>query len=162
MRITNEETTAWVDILPIQALKSKHKDAVMAAIKLYVSLDDKGQPDLSRLPITMSIPKAQRNIAIAILVSSWSFSSCQFDDQGAPVDGTEQPLPVPTWSADGAAGIITDEDSIGELDIDDLNWLEQVLEPYLAKIRFRPDPKGTTTESSNDTSRGKASRSPKA
>lgn len=153
------ESGQWIDVLPIKALKAKHKDAADAAIKLYVSLDKNGQPDLSNMPVTMSIAKARQHVLMAVCLTGWSFTTTDLDDEGVPVDGTERPLPVPVWHADGAQGLITDEDSFGELDIDDANALEDFFVPYMDKIQRRPDPKGTTTQNSSGTSKGRAGHS---
>lgn len=156
------ESGQWIDVLPIQALRAKHKDAVDAAVKMYVAFDEKGQPDLSSMPITMSVAKAQRNVLMSILISAWSFNSSMTDpDTGEPVPGTEIPLPVPVWHADGAQGLIEGEDSFGEIEIDDFNELELFFAPYLEKLRRRPDPKGTTTDDSRGTSRARAGTSRK-
>lgn len=140
----------WIDVLPISGLKAKHKDAVEAAIKMYVSIDENGKPEMKDMPFTMSIPKAQRNVLMAMCISAWSFT---IEDGAA--------LPVPQWHADGDMGLIENEDSFGEIGIDDFNEIEEWFEPYLAKTRRRPDPKGTTTANSSGTSPGRASVSRK-
>lgn len=155
------ESGQWIDVLPVQGLKAKHKDAAEAAIKLYVAFDDKGNPDLSNMPFSMSIAKARRNVIMAMCLNNWSYTSADMDSEGAPVEGTEVPLPVPIWHADGAQGFIEHEDSLGEIGIDDFIDLEAFFAPYLAKTQRRPDPKGTTTEDSSGTSRAKGSRSQK-
>jgi hypothetical protein len=48
------------------------------------------------------------------------------------------------------------EASYGEIGLDDFAEIEEILAPYMAKIQRRPDPKETTTASSNGTSRAKA------
>jgi hypothetical protein len=153
------ESGQWIDVLPIQGLKAKHKDAAEAAIKLYVSFDKDGNPDLSQMPISMSIAKAQRHVIMAICIAAWSFTAWQLDTDGDQIPGTETALPVPEWHADGAQGTILYEDSFGELEIDDANDLEAFFAPYMEKLKRRPDPKGTITSSSNGTSRAKAKNS---
>jgi hypothetical protein len=153
------ESGNWIDVLPIQALKAKHKDAAEAAIRLYVSFDADGNPDLSQLPLSMSLAKAQQHVLMAVCIRSWSFTTCQFDDDGNRVEGTEGLLPVPEWYEDGATGTIKYEESFGELDIDDAADLEEFFRPYMEKIKRRPDPKGTTTSSSNGSSRERVKHS---
>lgn len=155
------ESGQWIDVVPIQGLRAKHKDAADAAVKLYVAFDKDGVPDLSSMPFSMSIAKARRNVLLAMLINAWSYTLCQLTDDGAPVDGSEVPLPVPVWHADGAQGFIENEESLGELSIDDFAELEDFFAPYLAKIQRRPDPKGTTTAGSSGTSPEKANRSQK-
>lgn len=161
MRHTLSDGVTWIDVLPLAAIKAKHKDAVDAAIKLYVAFDDKGQPDLSNMPITMSIAKAQRNVLMAVCILRWSVTTVDMNEDGEPIEGTERALEVPVWHADGAQGFIEHEDSFGELDIDIFNELEDYFAPYMEKVRRRPDPKGTTTASSNATSKAKESHSRK-
>ena len=143
----------WIDVLPIQGLKAKHKDAAEASIKMYVSFDKDGNPDLSGMPFSMSIAKARRNAVMAMCITNWSFTTQQLDPEGVPVEGTEMLLPVPQWTADGAQGLIQYEESFGELDIDDMTDLETFFAPYMEKLVRKPDPKATTTSSSNGSSR---------
>jgi hypothetical protein len=44
---------------------------------------------------------------------------------------------------------------IGDYPLDDENAIEEILAPYLVKLR-RPDPKETTTSSSNGRSKARA------
>jgi len=133
-------TGHWIDIVPIQNMKAKHKDAYEGGPKFYLKFDDQGKPDLSGLPMSMTIAKLQRNALMASLISDWTFT-----------DDYENKLPVPTW--DGAE--IHQMESIGEIPIDDILFLEDLLAPYIAKAQRKPDPKTTTTGSSTGLSKGK-------
>jgi len=152
MRITLESGN-WVDILPVQSLKAKHRDRSDGAVKLYVQFDDQGNPDLSGMPLSMSLATVRRDALMAQIISDWSFV-IDPDEENSPK------LPVPYWDAekDEIAYVL----SYGEIPLDDFNELVEVhLAPYLEKIQRKPDPKGTTTASSNGTSRGRASASRK-
>ena len=151
----------WVDILPITAIKAKHKDATEAAVKLYVKLDANGNADMSGMPFSMSIIKAQQHVLMAMAILDWSFTASLTDAKGEPVEGTEHPLPVPVWHADGAEGRIDNEESFGEIEIDDWNELEEIIAPYMEKVRRRPDPKGTTTRNSSGSFRERGTLSPR-
>ncbi len=145
------ESGETIDLRPVKGpngLKAKDKDAYEAAIKLYVEFDDKGMPDMSGIPFSMSLTKLQRNALLARLLLGWSLK----DDDG-------NPLPLPAWN--GEQDSIDNEASLGEIDIDSWNEIEEILEPYIAKVARKPDPKGTTTASSNGTSREKVARSRK-
>lgn len=139
---TTFESGAWVEHRPLQDLKAKDKDAVSESVRMALPVTEEGEVDLSR-GVTMSgvMQVAARNACIARLVTAWSYD-----------------LPVPRWENHE----IHDEDSIGELPLDDINELEALIAPALAKLRQRPDPKGTTTSSSSTSSRANgAHRSPR-
>lgn len=150
----------WIDILPIQALKAKHRDRTDGVVKLYIKLDKDGNPDLSAMPLSMSLQTVRRDALLAQLITAWSFTLVEYDPDGNVVEGTAAALPVPYW--DSTKQEIACEASFGEIGIDDFSEIEDILAPYLAKIQRRPDPKGTTTGSSNGTLPVKASDSPRA
>lgn len=152
----------WIDVLPIGGLRAKHKDAVESAIKLHVQFNSKGEPDLSNMPLTMTIPKAQQHVLMAMAISGWSFAWSEVDYETGNVEDSESgPLPKPEFHADGAEGSIENEFAFGEIEIDDWLELEEFFAPYMEKVRRRPDPKGTITEGSNGTSLAKAGAFPK-
>src|SRR5262249_50300403 len=90
----------WIDILPIQALKAKHRDRTAAAAKLYTQFEDDGKPDLSRLPLSMSLQTVRRNALLAQVVTAWSFVLEDLDEEGNPREGTAAALPVPYWDSE--------------------------------------------------------------
>lgn len=135
-----------LEIVPLSGLKAKHKDAFEGAPKLYVKFDQNGEADLSNLPLSMTLATLQRNALLASLISSWSFTQ----DDGSP-------LPVPTWDGNEIANV----EAFGEIPLDDINEIEDIIEPYIAKIKRRPDPKGTTTASSTGSSKDNRVRSRK-
>jgi hypothetical protein len=119
-----------IDITPLSGLKAKHRDAYEGAPKIYMKFDDDGNPDLSDMPLSMSLAKLQRNALLATLISAWTFT----DDNGAA-------LPVPKW----ADNEIANDWAFGEIPLDDFNEIEDLLKSYLAKVTRKPDPKETTT-----------------
>lgn len=127
----------FIDIAPVSGLKAKHKDAFEGAPKLYIQFKEDGTPDLSNMPVSMSISKLQQYALLATLVSDWSFTAD---------DGVTK-LPIPRWTGDSIESV----ESFGEIPIDDANDIEDLLQPYLAKVRRKPDPTRTTTASSTGT-----------
>ena len=128
-----------IQIVPLQGLKAKHRDAFEGGPKLYVKFDSDGNPDMSGMPLSMTIAKAQRNALMASLISSWTFR--RLDDEGNPVGDI---LPVPTWDGDE----LHNGESFGELPIEDILEIEELLKPYIDKIQRKPDPKTMTTAGS--------------
>jgi hypothetical protein len=128
----------WVDIVPIQGLKAKHRDAFEGAPKIYLKFDAEGKPDLSDMPLSLTMSKLQRNGLLSTLIMDWSFS----DDNGSK-------LPVPYW--DGTE--IRSNESFGEIPLDDMDEIEDLVGPYMAKVQRRPDPKTMTTAGSTALSR---------
>jgi hypothetical protein len=127
----------YIDITPLAGLKAKHKDAYEGAPKLFISFKEDGTPDLSNMPVSMSIAKVQKYALFATLLTDWSFTT----------DDGSTKLPVPHWTGES----IDDLESFGEIPIDDMNEIDDLLEPYLAKVRRKPDPTRTTTASSTAT-----------
>ena len=124
---------AWVEHRPIQDLKAKDKDAVSAAVKMVIPLTEDGEFDRSQgMVFSGAMQLAARDACIARVVTGWSWE-----------------LPVPYFEA----GEVHGGESIGELPIDDFNELEDLIAPYLAKLRQRPNPKGATTSASSGPSR---------
>lgn len=131
---------AWIDIVPIQALKAKHKDVFEDALRIHVAVSDQGAVSVGQGgQVSMGLMNLQRDALLSVLISAWSFVA---DD--------ETPLPVPTWDRETME--IKDHESFGEIPIDDWNELEEFFAPYIAKVRRRPSPKETTTDGSNGTS----------
>jgi hypothetical protein len=136
---------AWVEVRPIQDLKAKDKFAVSAAIKMLIPVTDDGELD-TKAGLSLGGAMQTRSIAavIARCVTAWSFTT----EDGAP-------LPKPVYEYEQ----ITHEDSIDELPLDDFNEIEELLNPYLRKLRQRPNPKGATTSTSSGRSPAKANGS---
>lgn len=144
---TTLESGAWIEHVPVQELKGKHKRALDRAGKPPVSpdaLDGEGQVDVRALLSGMDISSwmaARQDALWAVLIERWSYD-----------------LPVPELDGDA----IVNADSLGELPLADYEEIEQLFEPYAAKLARRPDPKaqtaGTTT-SSNGSSPARASGS---
>jgi hypothetical protein len=129
---------AWVEHRPIQDLKAKDKDAVSLSVKMVIPLTEDGELDRSQgMAFSGAMQLAARNACIARVITGWSYE-----------------WPVPQFEA----GEVTWTESIGEIPLDDMNEIEQLLEPYLAKLRQRPDPKKGITSGSNGSSRASAAR----
>ena len=78
---------------------------------------------------------------MACFITAWSFTR-----------GDGDPLPVPGLDDMGA---VTHLEVIGDYPIGDEDEIEQLIAPYLVKLR-RPDPKETTSSSLNGRSKVKA------
>src|SRR5580692_2813093 len=126
-----------IEITPITGLKAKHRDAYEGAPKIYMKFNEQGEPDMSDMPLSMSMAKLQRNALLATLVSAWSF---RVDDE----DVSSPLLPVPRWTGMD----IENDESFGEIPLDSFDEIEDLLKPYISKITRKPDPKETTTAAS--------------
>jgi hypothetical protein len=134
---------AWIEIVPVQDLKGKDRDRYERAIRHELPLDADGDLDKAAgIAMRLDVREIRRNAAIACLVTSWSFTQS---------DGT--PLPLPGLDDTGA---ITNASSVGEYPLDDETQIEEIIAPYMVKLR-RPDPKEATTSTSNGRSKAKAS-----
>lgn len=139
---------AWVEHRPLADLKVKDADAVTEAIRMLLPMSAEGEVDLSGgISVGGAHKLKTRNAVIARVVTAWSFTT-----------GDGAPLPVPYWENHE----IHDEDSIGELPIDDGAELEELIAPYLAKLRSRPNRGGATTSSSNGVHKASPGRSRRA
>lgn len=146
----------WIELRPIQALKAKDKDAYEAIAKIYISFDADGKPDMSKIPFSMSLASLQRVALLSRLLIGWSFKYATDDDE-VPAELRGQPLPLPRYENEE----VTNAETPGEIPIDDWLEIEDILDPYLVKVRRKPDPKGTTTGPSKTTSTAPAGGSPK-
>lgn len=129
---------AWVEHRPIQDLKGADKRALARIGKPEVVLTPSGEPDLGSMLGGMDIMtwvSDQQDAVWALAITAWSWE-----------------LPVPAF--DG--GQVTGVEVFGELPLDDYEELETLFAPFLAKLTRKPDPKGTTTSSSNGSSRASA------
>jgi hypothetical protein len=132
---------AWVEHVPIQDLKGKHKrnlERVGRPQPVFRDGELDREATMSGLDI-LSWQAAKRDAAWAMVVDGWSYD-----------------LPVPELGDDGQ---VTDLDSFGELPLDDFGELEALMVPFEEKLARKPDPKGVTTSSSNGSSRAKAAAS---
>jgi hypothetical protein len=133
---------AWVEMRPLGDLKGKDRDVYERAIRLMVPRNTDGAIDIQMaVALGLDMGMIRRDAAIGRLVTGWSLD-----------------VPVPVIGELG----VENRDSIGELPLGDLEEIEDLLAPYLAKLR-RPDPKApaaATTTASNGRSREKASSRP--
>jgi hypothetical protein len=133
---TTLESGAWIEHRPIQDLKAKDKDAVTTAVKMVIPITEDGEFDRSQgMVFSGAMQTAARDACIARVVTGWSYE-----------------LPVPYFEA----AEVHDGESIGEIPIDDFNEIEELIAPYLAKLRQRADPKKGITSASNGSSRASA------
>jgi hypothetical protein len=143
---TTLESGAWIEHVPIGELKGKHKRALERAGKPVLggdSISDEGKVDVRALVSGMDISSwmaAKQDALWAVLIDAWSYD-----------------LPVPELEGDA----IVSADSLGELPLDDYEEIERLFEPYAAKLARRPDPKTSTTSSSNGSSRASAGHGPR-
>lgn len=136
----NFESGGWVELIPIQQLKLKHKTRYVNASNSLVRLDAEGDVDRAAVAAepggwrgyVQMLERVREAALIATTVTAWSY--------GVPL-----PEITPEW-------LVLNVDSAGEADLD----LQDVLEPYRLKLLREPDPKGTTTSASNGRSKAKA------
>ena len=124
---------AWVEMRPVQDLKVRHREVYELPLQFEIGFGDDGKPDLSGRKFSVGTPVAQRRALLCRLLTAWSYD-----------------LERPAW-----AGGIEHEESFSEIPLDDWDEIEDLLKPYLAKIKTKPDPKGSrsaTTTASNGSS----------
>lgn len=142
---TEFEGGAWVEHRPIQDLKVRDSDAVTEAMRMTLPVTADGEVDLAGgLSVGGSMQIKARNAVIARVVTAWSFTT-----------GDGAPLPVPYYENHE----IHNEESIAELPIDGGNALFELIAPYQAKLRSRPNREGATTSSSNGVHKANQGRS---
>jgi len=128
---------AEIEHRPVQDLKAKDKDAVSLSVKMAIPITEDGEIDRSQgLLMSGSMQLAARNAVIARVITKWPYG------------------PVPRFEA----GEVHDAELIDEIPIDDFNEIEELIAPYLAKLRRKPDPKATTSTKSSTSSRANGER----
>lgn len=128
---------AEIEHRPIQDLKAKDKDAVSQSVKMAIPMTEDGEFDRSQgMVFSGAMGLAARNAVIARVITSWPYG------------------PVPYYEA----GEVHGAELIDEIPLDDFNELEDLVAPYLAKLRQRPDPKKGTTSGSSGSSPASAGR----
>lgn len=140
-----EDGEQWVDLLPIQELRTKHRDKLAEASAFGLPMNDDGEVDRAAIaampggaaPFWSRYQRRKRDIVIALVVSAWSWQ-----------------VPVPELTPDGE---LLNAESAGET----CPELVAVIEPYLDKLTREPDPKAGTTSTSNGRSSGRALTRPK-
>lgn len=131
---------AWIEMRPVQDLKVRDREVYEAPLQFEIGMTDEGKPDLSGRKFSLALPVAQRRSLLCRLLTAWSYD-----------------LPLPRW-----AGGIENEDSFSELPLADWDAIEDLLQPYIGKIKVRPDPKGSPSATStgsngSSTTTGRAS-----
>jgi hypothetical protein len=136
------ESGAWIEITPLHDLKGKDRDRFDKVMRFGLPVTEGGEFDAIRaVAERIDTRGLRRDAAMACFITAWSFES-----------GGE-PLPVPGLNE---LGQIAHPEVIGDYPLDDETEIEAILAPYLVKLR-RPDPKETTTSSSNGRSKARAS-----
>ena len=136
---------AWVEHVPIQELKGKHKrdlGKVGKPVPVFTAGGDFDQAATMTGVDVMTWLAAKRDATWAMLIGDWSFE-----------------LSVPEF--DRASGEVSGAEAFGELPLDDFEELEALMEPFEEKLARSPDPKAreaATTTSSNGSSRASAAR----
>jgi hypothetical protein len=119
---------------PVSDLKVRDREVYEAPLTDFeVGFRADGKPDFSAKKMNIGAPKEQRRALLCRLLTAWSYE-----------------LPRPSW-----AGGIENEESLHELPLDDWDEISRLLDPYIAKISGKPDPKGgrsATTTASNGSS----------
>lgn len=146
---TDLESGAWVEYVPIQELKGKHKRLLDRHTRLAVppgAIDKDGGVDMDALmgAIDMFAFSADKQDALwSLLITGWSYD-----------------LPVP----DLVAGEVQNVDSLGEVPLDDYEEIARLLTPHAAKLARQPNPKAkgaaTTTGSSGSSKASAGHASP--
>src|SRR5689334_10775346 len=100
---------------------------------MVIPITEDGEFDRSQgMAFTGAMQLAARNAVIARVITGWSYGT-----------------PVPYFEA----GEVCNAESIDEIPLDDFNEIEELIAPYLAKLRQRADPKRGITSASNGSSR---------
>jgi hypothetical protein len=142
---TTLESGAWIEHTPIQDLKGGHKRALSRAGKarMNIEVDGDGKVDVARAMSGMDfagIGAATQDALWALLIEKWSYD-----------------MPVP--ELDRASGALEGGDAFDELPLEDFDEIEALFEPFMARLRRKPDPKAkaaATTTASNGSSRASA------
>lgn len=143
---TTFESGAWVEHLPVQELKGKHKRDLDRVGKPRPVFGADGQPDIEATVSGLDVMgwvAGRRDAIWAMVLDAWSFD-----------------LPVPVFVRE--TGEVTGAEAYGELPLDDFEALEELMKPFEAKLERKPDPKApgaATTTSSNGSSRASGARS---
>jgi hypothetical protein len=154
---TDLASGAWIEYRPIDGLKRKHKTtlAKMTSAKLT-----QGVP-AEQIAAMIDGDSTDTRALVASMAGSMDFAKFSEGQQEAiwamVITGWSYGLPVPeiVVNEDGTP-TVANIASFDELPLDDSDEIEKLLAPYQAKLTRRPDPKGTTTSSSNGSSRGSA------
>lgn len=138
---TTLESGEWIDHVPVQELKGKHKRLLDRHTRLAVppgAVSEDGRVDMDAVmeSVDMFAFSADKQDALwALLIDKWSYD-----------------LPVP----DLVSGEVENAASFGEIPLDDYEEIGEVLAPHAAKLARRPDPKSSTTSASSGSSPARA------
>ena len=130
------ESGAWVDMTPVDELRGRDRDRYERAVRFQLPVTETGDLDAVRgVAERIDSRVVRRNAAMGCFITAWSY--------GLPVPGLDE------------LGRVAHPEVIGDYPIGDEDEIEHLIAPYLAKLR-RPDPKETTTSSSNGRSKARA------
>jgi hypothetical protein len=147
---TTLESGAWVEHVPIQDLKGRHIRDYARAGKSHIdgsAVDDEGTIDVRAIVTSTDIAEQQEtkhDALWAICITGWSFDGLQ----------------VPKF--DRGEGKAIGAEVLDEIPAADYAQIDELLEPFAAKLSAKPRPKVTTTSASNGSSPAKASASRRA
>ena len=146
---TTLESGAWIEHVPIQDLKGKHKRDFDRAGKPKIApgaVDSDGSVDVGVLLAgvdVMAFSAARADALWAIIITGWSYD-----------------VPVPQH--DRGSGEITGlDEALEEIPLDDYEEIGALLARFMEKLDRRPDPKQGITSSSNGSSPARAGGSRK-
>lgn len=137
---TELSSGAWIEHRSMGDLKGSDKRALGRVGKPQVAVGPGGEIDVQTMVSGMDVlgyVAGQQDAVWALIITGWSYD-----------------LPVPVL--DKTSGVLTGAEAYEEIPLDDFDEIEALMEPYTAKLSRRPDPKGTTTSSSNGRSRASA------
>lgn len=143
---TTLKSGAWIEHVPIQDLKGKHKRDLDRVGKPQPVFSEDGELDqqatIGGLDVLTWLA-AKKDALWAMVIEKWSYD-----------------LPLPQF--DRASGEVENADSFGELPLEDFEEIEALMEDFEAKLSRRADPKAAITSASNGSSRASAAHaSPK-
>lgn len=141
---TTLESGAWIEHVPVQDLKGKHKRLIDRTTRLSVpdgAVGDDGKVDVGAVMGSVDMVAfgaAKQDALWALLIDKWSFD-----------------LPVPEL----VGSEVENAEAFGELPLDDYEAVTELFAPFAEKLARRPDPKGATTSASSGLSRAAANGS---
>lgn len=133
---TTLSSGAWIEHRSIGELKGSDKRVLDRVGKPQVAVGPDGEVDVQSMVGGMDIlgyVTSKQDACWALIITGWSYD-----------------LPVPVL--DKTTGVLTGAETFGELPLDDFDEVEALMDPYIVKLSRRPDPKGSTTSSSNGSS----------
>ena len=139
---TDLSSGAWIEYVPVQDLKGKHKRLLDRTTKMSLpagAISDDGSVDVGALMGGLDMfafSAAKQDALWALLIITWSYDE----------------LPVPQVRD----GEVMGAESFDELPLDDYEEITALFAPHAEKLARRPDPKSLITSGSNGSSPARA------